>query len=254
MIMISLLLLASLLPHLTFTAHVNVGIVNGRLAKHRPYMASLQINFNHTCGGFLISDQWVLTAAHCWNWPVEICPQFLTVVVGVLDITKSTSSNRIKVKKCIPHLESCSRTSRNDIMLLMLDKKIDLNNNVKTIDLPKEGEDVKARSVCSVMGWGTVKPNGNLSAQLLEADVSIQNPAECRNRWGTFYIDSQMICVRGRGGTCQGDSGGPLVCGNIAVGITSFGGIICNSPQAPNVYTKISAYLPWIKKNMRNVK
>ncbi|XP_059425476.1 complement factor D-like [Carassius carassius] len=254
MTIISLLLLASLLPHLIFTAHVNVGIVNGRLAKHRPYMVSIQLNKEHICGGFLISDQWVLTAAHCWEDAIERCPQFLTAVVGVLDITKSISSNRIKVKKCIPHLESCSGPSRNDIMLLMLDKKIDLNYSVNKIELPKEGEDVKARSNCSVMGWGIQQPNGSVSTHLQEADVFIHNPAVCLARWGTLYIDSQMICVRGWGGTCQGDSGGPLVCGNIAVGITSFGGIECNSPQRPNVYAKISAFLPWIKKNMRNVK
>ncbi|KAL0153229.1 hypothetical protein M9458_051470 [Cirrhinus mrigala] len=67
MTIISLLLLASLLPHLTFTAHVKVGIVNGTEAKphSRPYMVSLQKNEKHFCGGFLISDDFVLTAAHC---------------------------------------------------------------------------------------------------------------------------------------------------------------------------------------------
>ncbi len=98
MTIISLLLLASLLPHLTFTgetdnitafimmfnwyvpnkltyssvslsAHVNEGIVNGTEARphSRPYMVSIQKNKTHVCGGFLISDEFVLTAAHCWN-------------------------------------------------------------------------------------------------------------------------------------------------------------------------------------------
>ncbi|KAL0160267.1 hypothetical protein M9458_043992, partial [Cirrhinus mrigala] len=69
MTIILLLLLASLLPHLTFTAHVDVGIVNGTEAKphSRPYMVSIQSDKRHICGGFLISDEFVLTAAHCWN-------------------------------------------------------------------------------------------------------------------------------------------------------------------------------------------
>ncbi|XP_026101463.1 granzyme M-like [Carassius auratus] len=80
MTIISLLLLVSLLPHLTFTARVNVGIVNGKEAKphSRPYMVSLQNRFKHTCGGFLISDEFVMTAAHCWKG----YPEILTVVVG----------------------------------------------------------------------------------------------------------------------------------------------------------------------------
>ncbi|KAL0160275.1 hypothetical protein M9458_044000, partial [Cirrhinus mrigala] len=69
MTIISLLLLAFLQPHLTFTARVKVGIVNGTEAKphSRPYMVSIQWNERHTCGGFLISDEFVLTAAHCWK-------------------------------------------------------------------------------------------------------------------------------------------------------------------------------------------
>uniref|UniRef100_A0A8C1V1V0 Peptidase S1 domain-containing protein n=1 Tax=Cyprinus carpio TaxID=7962 RepID=A0A8C1V1V0_CYPCA len=54
---------------ISLSTHVNVGIVNGTEAKahSRPYMVSIQSNEKHVCGGFLISDEFVLTAAHCWN-------------------------------------------------------------------------------------------------------------------------------------------------------------------------------------------
>ncbi|CAM4656440.1 unnamed protein product [Leuciscus chuanchicus] len=112
-IIISLLLLASLLPHLTFTAHVNVGIVNGNEAKphSRPYMVSIQTNGEHICGGFLISNEFVLTAAHCWDRF-----ETLTVVVGAHDLKNIESSDRFGVKSYIPHPNFGN--NRNDIMLL----------------------------------------------------------------------------------------------------------------------------------------
>uniref|UniRef100_A0A8C2ANC7 trypsin n=1 Tax=Cyprinus carpio TaxID=7962 RepID=A0A8C2ANC7_CYPCA len=227
---------------ISLSAHVNVGIVNGREAHYRPYMVSIQLNKQHICGGFLISAQWVLTAAHCWN---SRC-QSLTVVVGALDLRKSNIWNHIGVKHCIPHLQSSTRPYRNDIMLLMV------SNCAHTTCSKQYGT---ANRVCSVMGWGRQWTNGSPSARLLEAKVLIENKQKCHYGWGDEYIDSQMICVHGSGGSCEYDSGGPLVCGATAVGITSFGVLPhCNSHEKPNVYTKISAFLPWIKKNMRYVK
>ncbi|XP_052446195.1 granzyme B(G,H)-like [Carassius gibelio] len=178
------------------------------------------------------------------------------VVVGVLDLSKSNNLDRIKVKYCFQHQQSTTRPYRNDIMLLMLYEKINPNkHNIQWIRLPKEGDDGTANRVCSVMGWGRLKPNGNPSARLMEANAFIENRQKCEGIWKFEYIDSQMICVSGKGGSCEYDSGGPLVCGNIAVGITSFGDRdLCNANMKPNVYTKISAFLPWIKKTIKNVK
>uniref|UniRef100_A0A671M1I4 Peptidase S1 domain-containing protein n=1 Tax=Sinocyclocheilus anshuiensis TaxID=1608454 RepID=A0A671M1I4_9TELE len=229
MTIISLFLLASLLPHLTFTAHV--GIVNGREAKphSRPYM-------------------FVLTAAHCWKRS-----QILTVVVGAHDLRKSKTLNRIGVKNYIPHPDYKTSPVRNDIMLLR--EKVKLNNYVKWISLPKDGEDVEVNTLCSVAGWGKLQTNGPLSSRLMEANVHIMNDRECYKRWGKIYYSvSQMMCTHGYGRFCDGDSGGPLVCGDTAVGVVSFRDInLCNSPEHPNVYTKISAYLPWIHQIIRNL-
>ncbi|KAF4097692.1 mast cell protease 1A-like [Onychostoma macrolepis] len=252
MTIISLLLLASLLPHLTFTARVNVGIVNGTEAKphSRPYMVSLQSNKEHICGGFLISDEFVMTAAHCWNGS-----QILTVVVGAHDLRNSENSDRIGVKSYIPHPSYMIHFSWNDIMLLRLQEKVNLNNYVEWISLPKKGEDVEVNTLCVVAGWGQLLTDGPKSDRLMEANVHIMNNRECRKRWENNFSVSQMMCTHGHGGSCIGDSGGPLVCGKTAVGVTSFGyKILCNSPEKPNVYIKISLYIPWINSIIRNVK
>ncbi|XP_052394115.1 granzyme G-like [Carassius gibelio] len=249
MTIISLLLLVSLLPHLTFTAHVNVGIVNGNETKphSRPYMVSIQSNGIHVCGGSLISDQWVLTAAHCWKRN-----ETLTVVVGAHDLRKSNISDHIGVESYIQH-PSYGFYHFNDIMLLKLQEKVNINNNyVKPISLPKNGEDVKANTLCSVAGWGQLKIKGQKSHRLMEANVTIMNKSECQESWQMEFSDKQMMCAHGHGGSCRYDSGGPLVCGHTAIGVTSFGdSLLCNSPVKPNVYIKISPFIPWINDQIK---
>ncbi|XP_067270911.1 granzyme B(G,H)-like [Pseudorasbora parva] len=247
-IIISLLLLASLMPHLTFTAHVNVGIVNGTEAKphSRPYMVSVQVNRLYICGGFLISDRFVMTAAHCREH-FEV----LTVVLGAHELHKSKS--RINVDSYHKHPDYKRPSHHNDIMLLKLEKRVKLNNNINWIPIPKKEEDIEADTVCSVAGWG-ITETGKISDRLMETNVTVMKNSECELKWKEYYSTSQMICVHGHGGSCTGDSGGPLVCGNTAVGVTSFGDPDgCNSIKQPEVYIKISAYLPWIKSIIGNV-
>ncbi|XP_052394509.1 granzyme B(G,H)-like [Carassius gibelio] len=250
MTIISLLLLASLLPHLTFTAHVNVGIVNGNEAKphSRPYMVSIQFYGEHICGGSLISDQWVLTAAHCWKRN-----QTLTVVVGAHDLRESNISDHIGVKFYIQHKSYSVDFNFNDIMLLKLQEKVNINNNyVKPISLPKNKEDVEANTLCSVAGWGQLKIEGQKSHRLMEANMTIMNKSECQKSWRMKFSETQMMCAHGYGGSCRFDSGGPLVCGHTAIGVTAFGyKLLCNSPKKPNVYIKISEYIPWINEKIK---
>ncbi|XP_073717555.1 mast cell protease 1A [Misgurnus anguillicaudatus] len=246
-VIITLLLLGSLVPNLSFTASVNVRIVNGNEAPphSRPYMVSVQRNRKHVCGGFLISDQFVMTAAHCRD-----DNEILTVVAGANKLSILKRSVRISVSNYSKHPQynTNPRTpDMADLMILKLDKKVKLNNKINTIPIPTTPVKISVGTDCSVAGWGALELGGPSRRNLREANVKIMDDAICA-RWGRKYIAQEMMCVYGHGGTCKGDSGGPLVCNNIAVGVTSFGlNNSCNDPYLNNVYMKISAFLPWIQ-------
>ncbi|XP_030640149.1 granzyme G-like [Chanos chanos] len=225
-----LLLLVTALPALTLSASVNEGIINGREAKphSRPYMVSVQISKGHICGGFLVSKSFVMTAAHCSE-----NAQNLKVVLGAHDLSAKDNLGPVTVKKYHRHPNFEPKTFMNDIMLLELENKVQLSKRVQLIPLPKPDGHVKAGTVCSVAGWGYTRPDGHPSMRLQEANLTVFNEAECKRLWTQH--------------DGEGDSGGPLVCGDKAVGVSSFGQK-CTNAALPEVYTNISAFLPWINK------
>uniref|UniRef100_A0A672L9V8 trypsin n=1 Tax=Sinocyclocheilus grahami TaxID=75366 RepID=A0A672L9V8_SINGR len=205
--------------------------MNGTEAKphSRPFMVSLQKNWRHICGGFLISDRFVMTAAHS--------------VVGAHDLRQNEESVRIGVKSYHMHPDFNMHTLQNDIMLLRLEKEVEQNKNVMKISLQRN-KDIEADSVCRVAGWGRLSFKGKKSFRLMEADVKIMNNTEL-----LYHFSHVLICV-----PSQEDGGGPLVCKDTAVGVTSFGDPkICNSHERPEVYIKISAYSEWICSLIANV-
>ncbi|KAK2869133.1 hypothetical protein Q7C36_001004 [Tachysurus vachellii] len=246
MALLQLLLLISLLSQIGHCAYVNMGIVNGTEVKahSRPYMVSVQKDKMHICGGFLVSENLVMTAAHCWNPGTK-----LTVVLGAHNLKKDRSAfTRTEVKLYHIHPMYDSENLLGDIMLLQLNKTIKKTKHISWISIPKkQNQDVKAKQVCSIAGWGRQSDNSRTSDRLMEVDVTVMDTNACEKKWGEPFSVSSVVCTSRPGGFCEGDSGGPLVCKNTAVGIVSFyQDGKCKTPQLPYVYTKISKYLPWI--------
>ncbi|KAI4900952.1 hypothetical protein NFI96_020778 [Prochilodus magdalenae] len=252
LISFSLLLLTALLPRLCHSASVNVGIVNGTEAKphSRPYMVSIQINKRHICGGFLVTEQFVMTAAHCKN-PVTNWAQ-MTVVVGGHDLRNVLE--RVQVKEHYSHQNFTNDLNNpfNDIMLLKLEKSIENSKNAAQISIPEKNEDIEQNTDCSIAGWGLLENDLKEPSDVLrEANVTMLRSSKCLAEWK----NSNILCTDvHHGGFCLGDSGGPLVCSNVAVGIISVVNGKCETPSKAYAYTKISGFLPWIREIISRMK
>ncbi|XP_044841339.1 mast cell protease 1A-like [Mauremys mutica] len=229
-------------------------IIGGWEAKphSRPYMAYLEIQRKektYICGGFLVSENFVLTAAHCNG-------DEITVTLGAHNIREpEQSQQKISVRHRIPHPQYNKTTLNNDIMLLQLAERAKLNRWVDTIILPCANERVKAGTMCSVAGWGgTSTESESTPARLQEVNVVVMPDAACsRNPNGLYYHynSSTMMCVgdpKTGKDSWKGDSGGPLVFGKIAQGIVSWG-----PPTPPGVYTRVSTFIPWIQATTRKL-
>ncbi|NXB70401.1 GRAA protein, partial [Donacobius atricapilla] len=229
-------------------------IIGGHEVKphSRPFMAQIKGRRGIICGGALIKENWVLTAAHCKAEKSK-------VVLGAHSLKKEDDLQTFQIAKCIRHPCYDPTTKENDIMLLQLRGRADFNEAVQPISLPTSDNDPKPGTACTVAGWGmtTNRPRAWPTA-LMEVNITVIEREICNDKShynGKPVITGNMICAGAKNGgkdSCNGDSGGPLICNNEMKGITAFGKPKkCGKADSPGVYTRLTKQcLKWIRETI----
>uniref|UniRef100_A0A8C1LB15 Uncharacterized protein n=1 Tax=Cyprinus carpio TaxID=7962 RepID=A0A8C1LB15_CYPCA len=271
-------------------APLNTRIVGGVNAPEGswPWQVSLHSSLygGHFCGGSLINNEWVLTAAHCLP---SVSTSNLRVYLG-RRTQEGVNTNEISrnVRTIIVHPSYNSNTNDNDIALLRLSSTVTFNNYIRPVCLAAQNSAFISGTSSWITGWGDVQAGGTntykpihssiylLLTSLIDGrlcvfwcSVNLPSPGilqetmvpvvandQCNTLLGSGSVTSNMMCAgltQGGKDTCQGDSGGPMVSRQCTVwvqsGITSWG-YGCADPNSPGVYTRVSRYQSWITNSI----
>jgi len=236
----------------------NLRIVGGEEATphFRSYQVSVQsTSGDHFCGGSIVADDLVLTAAHCMEGVDGNAPE-MQVRVGAHSLTDG-SGQAIQVAMTYTNQEYPNLSK--DVAILKLAEKI-TDKNAKALTLADDSfftNNISAGSLMTVSGWGTLTSGGEMPDKLMEVDVPYVTNEICNSTeaYNGDVQDTELCAGYKEGGkdSCQGDSGGPLVVtdGNrfVQVGVVSWGEG-CASANKYGVYGKVSALKAWIDSAM----
>lgn len=217
-----------------------------------------QYSYQQHCGASIISDRWLVTAAHCLPYLQNpLTRNSFKGIIGTHDL-KHRSRQIVSFEKVIKHPDYSSRSHSHDIGLVKTSEPIRESSSVKFVRLPKQGERFTGTGIAT--GHGKTSTMGGESDVLLQVEMEIRDDRACFERYGPGFNPRAMICAGGRAerkATCMGDSGGPFVqhssdTSYLLIGLTSFGPRDCATPHVPVVFTRVSSYVDWINRMIKN--
>lgn len=226
-----------------------------------PWQVGLYYYDTFFCGGTLVSERTVITAAHC-TFTREAAG--ITVILGDHNrIDETAKEQTIQASKVINHESYNSALIQNDIAIVILEKPAKISGReVGLACLPETDNDLNdelEKQTCYITGWGRTKGGGEGAQLLQQAKMPVVSNAVC-NKKNENRITPGMICAGKASGSiisgCHGDSGGPFVCKHkdnkwYLRGAVSWGSKYCEASHRYTVFARISFYLDWIKKHMK---
>uniref|UniRef100_A0A3B4ZHC6 trypsin n=1 Tax=Stegastes partitus TaxID=144197 RepID=A0A3B4ZHC6_9TELE len=208
-------------------------------AHSQPHQVSLNSGY-HFCGGSLVNENWVVSAAHCYKSYVYSSCFSKIVRLGEHHIGLSEGNEQfIDSSRVIRNPNYNSYNIDNDIMLIKLSRPATLNAYyVQPVALPTSC--ASAGTMCLVSGWGNTMSSTADRNKLQCLDLPILSFRDCDNAYPGQITDA-MFCagfLEGGKDSCQGDSGGPVVCNGELQGVVSWG-YGCAERDHPGVYAKV---------------
>ncbi|XP_036402344.1 serine protease 33-like [Megalops cyprinoides] len=243
-----------------------VGGVNAQYGAW-PWQVDVQTFQNgHVCGGSLITQEWVLCAAHCFPKPIDVSSYILYMgryqLNGLNQYEVSSGITQVVIPPGYTEPQQ-----GQDIALVQLSSPVTFSDFIQPVCLPDAGTLFPSGMDCYVTGWGNIADGVSLpgAGTLQQVQVPIIGQSSCQEMYqlqSTDSVDilSDMICAgfqEGGKDSCQGDSGGPLVCPMVngtwvQAGIVSFG-LGCAQANQPGVYAKVSAFADFIRSTVPDI-
>ncbi|XP_015609257.2 trypsin-7 [Cephus cinctus] len=236
-----------------FNANLNPMSPTGRIVggtsvqiEEIPYQVHFRVLGSNLCGGSIISENWLISAAHCFSYPAS----WYTARVGS---TTSNAGGSVHTLSTIVNHEDYRSNQYgipfDDVSVLKLTDPINFDVSRQPVPLYNDGEEAKVGALSVITGWGALSQGGAGTIHLQAVTVPIVSKEECDSAYSIWSgLPYGQICAaypEGGKDACQGDSGGPLVIDGRLAGIVSWGNG-CARPGFPGVYTEVAYYRNWI--------